>query len=208
MTHKHRTAAAAAVAAGMLLACPARAFAHCDTLDGPVVTDARRALETADVSPALKWIERRRELEVREAFAQALAARAFPAARPLADRFFFETVVRLHREGEGAPYTGLKAAGAAVDPAIAAVDRSLADGDVAPLVRLVTAAAEKGLRERFSRAAGGKAQAGQSVEEGRAFVAAYVELVHYAERLHQAAAGPGHAAPATSPRTNPHHLPQ
>jgi hypothetical protein len=103
---------------------------------------------------------------------------------------FFETLVRVHREGEGAPYTGLKPAGAPVDPAVAAADRALDTGDVDPLVRAVSAAADRGLRGRFARAAEAKRRAGDSVEQGRAYVAAYVELAHYAERLLQSAAVP------------------
>jgi hypothetical protein len=116
-------------------------------------------------------------------------------ARALADRFFFETVVRVHREGEGAPYTGLKPAAAPVDPAVAGADRALDTGDVDPLLRTVAAAAEQGLRARFARAAEARGHADESVEKGRSFVAAYVELAHYAERLLQSAAAPaaGHA---------------
>jgi hypothetical protein len=171
-----------------LLASPARARAHCDTLDGPVVKDARAALEARDVTPILKWVAAEKEPEVREAFQQALAVRALgPEARTLADRFLFETLVRIHREGEGAPYTGLKPAGTDVDPAIAASDKALDAGSIDPLVGMIAARAEHGLRERFAQAAEAKAHAGESVEKGRAFVAVYVELMHYAERLLQAA---------------------
>ena len=91
---------------------PRPALAHCDTLDGPVVKDARAALDAKDLTPVLKWVEYEKEGEIREAFQHALAVRALgPEARALADRFFFETLVRVHREGEGAPYTGLKPEG-------------------------------------------------------------------------------------------------
>jgi len=89
-----------------------------------------------------------------EAFRHALGVRALGAeARALADRFFFETLVRVHREGEGAPYTGLKPAGTAVDPAIAASDTALETGSVDPLVKLLTAEVDRGLRHRFAEAA-------------------------------------------------------
>jgi hypothetical protein len=111
MTLRETLLAVALLAA--MLASPSRAIAHCDTLDGPVVSDARAALEARDVTPVLKWVEAGKEPEVREAFRHALAVRVLgPEARTLADRFFFETLVRVHREGEGEPYTGLKPAGA------------------------------------------------------------------------------------------------
>lgn len=86
--------------------------AHCDTLDGPVVAAARVALDKGDNTPVLKWIRAGQEAEVRTAFEQALVERTKgPEARELADRYFFETLVRVHGAGEGAPYTGLKPAG-------------------------------------------------------------------------------------------------
>jgi hypothetical protein len=107
-----------------------------------------------------------------------------PEARELADRFFFETLVRIHREGEGAPYTGLKPAGAFVDPAIAASDKALETGSVDTLVKMVADEAEGGIRERLAHAAEARRHMGESVERGRDYVAAYVQFMHYAERLH------------------------
>lgn len=187
------------VAALVLLALPPRAArAHCDTLDGPVVKDARAALEAGDVTPVLKWVRAADETEIREAFRQALAVRAPGGeARTLADRYFFETLVRVHREGEGAPYTGLKPAGTAVDPGIAASDRALETGSVDPLVKLLSAEVDKGLRLRFAQAAEARKHADEGIEPGRRFVAAYVEFMHYAERLLQdatTAAAHGEAA--------------
>lgn len=47
-----KTIAAAAVSL-LAVAWTAPAFAHCDTLDGPVVSAARKALETGNVNHAL-----------------------------------------------------------------------------------------------------------------------------------------------------------
>ncbi len=177
--------------AGLALLAPSRARAHCDTLDGPVVRDARAALAAGDVTPVLKWVDRAKESEVRDTFRHALAVRALgPDARALADRFFFETLVRVHRAGEGAPYTGLKPAGTPVDPAVAGADRALDTGDVDPFVRAFSAAAERGLRTRFARAVEARRHANESVEQGRSYVAAYVDLAHYAQRLLQSATAP------------------
>lgn len=177
-------------AVALLAAAPKTVSAHCDTLDGPVVKDARAALDAKDVTPVLKWVGADREPEIREAFAHAVAVRSLgPEARTLADQFFFETLVRVHRAGEGAPYTGLKPAGTPVDPGIAAADAALESGRVEALVGLVTRDVERGLRERHARAVAARVRAGESVEKGREYVEAYVEFVHYAERL--VAAGTG-----------------
>jgi hypothetical protein len=186
-----------AVAAAALALCAAPTLlAHCDTLGGPVVKDARAALDSGRPEPALRWVTPDRETEVRNAFTLTLAVRAKgDDARALADRFFFETLVRIHREGEGAPYTGLKPAGH-VDPAIAAAERALDTGSIEGLARDLASAAETGLRERFRRALAARAHAGESVARGREAVAAYVEYVHYAERL----------LAATGAAAAPHHV--
>jgi hypothetical protein len=45
------------VAAAFLLT-PLEASAHCDTMNGPVVADARQALESGHLTPVLKWVNR------------------------------------------------------------------------------------------------------------------------------------------------------
>ena len=168
--------------------------AHCDTLNGPVVTTAKEALEKGDVTPVLKWVEQEHEGEIKEAFQKALTVRTKgPEARELADMYFFETLVRIHRAGEGAPYTGLK--DEPVEPVVAAADKSLETGSVDALVKTVTDRAAEGIRERFAQVQEKKKHANDSVQAGREFVEAYVEYTHYVERLHADAAGhAGHEA--------------
>ncbi len=195
---------------GVLLMTATPARAHCDTEDGPVVSDAKAALASGDVTPVLKWVRPADESEVRAAFAGALAVRGKgDAARELADKWFFETLVRVHRAGEGAPYTGLKPAGTPVDPAVRLSDRALETGSVDPLVNGLTSHLIEGVRERFRKASELREHAGDSVEAGRAYVATYVEFVHYAERIHQAVVTPAHAhgdeqVPAGPPKEHAH----
>lgn len=157
------------------------AQAHCDTLNGPVVSAARAALRTNDVTPVLKWVKESEETEVREAFQKAVTVRAGnAAARELADQFFFETVVRLHRFGEGEPYTGLKPA-TEVDAAIETADRALEAGTAQPVVTLIGDRVAAGLRERFARVLVLREHADENVAAGRRYVAAYVEFIHFVE---------------------------
>lgn len=184
------TIAAALLGAGLLL--PQRAFSHCDTMDGPVVLAAKAALAKKDVTPVLKWIKPDAEPEIKAAFARTLAVRAQgKEAQELADQFFFETLVRIHRAGEGAPFTGLKPAGSELSPAIEEADKALESGSVDKAVKLVTDEAAAGIRKRFAEAREKKEHADHNVEAGREYVAAYVEYVHYVEGLHQAAQGAG-----------------
>ena len=176
-----------------VLAAPTRALAHCDGLDGPVVKAAQRALDTKDPTLALIWVQERDEPEIRAAFERTLAVRALsPQAKELAARYFFETLVRVHRAGEGAPYTGLKPAGRDLGPAIPAADKALDDGTIEPLVAMLTDTMQTGLRAHFREAVTAKAFKAGDVGGGREYVRAYVEFIHYVERLHEATRTPAH----------------
>lgn len=177
------------VLVGLLL--PALAYPHCDTRDGPVVTDAKAALDKGDVTGVLKWVPKEGEAEVRAAFDKTQRVRGLSAeARDLADTYFFETLVRIHRAGEGAPYTGLKPAGTPLEPSIAAADAAVESGSVNDVVKRVTEHVTEGIRDRFAKLQEARAHAEHTVEAGRQYVAAYVEFVHYVERLHHAARTP------------------
>jgi hypothetical protein len=163
---------------------PQGALAHCDTLDGPVVATARTALDRGDVTPLLKWVRPEAEGEIEAAFQRTLAVRDKGAAeKELADLYFFETLVRIHRAGEGAPYTGLKP-GAAIDPAVALADQALESGSADKLVDVLTNAVAKGIRKRFAHAFENQKHADSSVAAGREFVESYVVFTHYVEGLH------------------------
>lgn len=163
-------------------------WAHCDTLDGPVVQAAKKALEKGDITPVLKWVKKENEAEVRDTFQKTLTVRGKgPEAQELADRYFFESLVRIHRAGEGAPYAGLSAE--PVEPIIAAADQALERGSVEDLAKHVTEAVASGIRKRFAASAEKKKHADDSVAAGREFVEAYVDFTHYVERLHLDASG-------------------
>jgi hypothetical protein len=171
-----------------LAAGPRAASAHCDGLDGPVVTAARAALDAGRIDGALLWIEPADEAEVRRAFERALAVRSLgPQAMEVADLHFFETLVRLHRAAEGAPYTGLAPSGRDLGPAIPAADRAVESGALEPLEHLLVEAVRRGLREHFAAARARRTFPADDVMAGRAWVAEYVSFIHYVERVHAAA---------------------
>ena len=160
------------------------AFAHCDTMDGPVVTAAKVALKKDNVITVLKWVKKEYEEEVRTLFQKVQAARKKGSeAQDIADLYFFETVVRLHRVGEGAPYEGLKPAGS-VEPIVAKTDAALESGNIENLLTLLTDAMADAIREDFERVIKAKKHAEESVEAGREYVEAYVQFMHYIERIH------------------------
>jgi hypothetical protein len=184
---KARNIVVAAVSLLAAFAWTAPAQAHCDTLDGPVVSAARKALDTGNVNLVLVWVQKKDEAELRNAFQKARNVRkAGGEAKELADLYFFETLVRVHRAGEGAAYTGLKPAGT-VEPPVAAADGAIASGNLQGLAKLIFDRTESGLHGHFEQVMAKKKYNPNDVAAGRAYASAYVEFVHYAERLYDGA---------------------
>jgi hypothetical protein len=165
------------------------ASAHCDGLDGPVVQAAQQALQTRDLNPVLIWVKPQDEDSIKKAFDETLAVRKLgEQAQAFADRYFFETLVRIHRTGEDAPYTGLKPAGRDLGPAIPAADKALETGSDEVLTELLTEKVREGLHRHFKEVVEKKKFAPDDVAAGREFVEAYVVYIHYVEELYEAAA--------------------
>jgi hypothetical protein len=176
----------------MLLSGADLVFAHCDTLDGPVVKAAQKALETGNVNFVLIWVLKENEAEIKAAFEKTLAVRKLgPEAAALADTYFFETVVRVHQTGEGAPYTGLKKAGEKVDSVVIAADKSLEISNIEPLLQVVKDSMCEGIHARFKEANDKKNYASDDVAAGRKFVEAYAAFLQYVEGIYAAAKKPG-----------------
>jgi hypothetical protein len=195
MKHFRPTAVVASLIAAALLL-PAPAMAHCDGVDGPVVTKAKQSLEQGNVNLVLPWVHAEDEPAIRHAFEHASAVRRLgPEAKQLADNYFYETVVRIHRAAEGAPYTGLKPAGRDLGAAIPAADAALASGSPAALEKVLLGAVRKGLHEQYRGVHSLSRFDAGDVAAGRRYVQAYVPYVHYVERVWAAAeqAEGGHA---------------
>lgn len=180
-----RTTTIAAFMALASLAAAAPAAAHCDSLDGPVVQAAREALAAGEVEGVLVWVRPEDEAEIRAAFARTLEVRrAGGEARDLADLWFFETLVRVHRAGEGEPYTGLKPAGWEPPAGIEAADRALEAGSIDAVVDATVAELADALRERFQHVLELRDYDPTDVDAGRRYVRAYVQYIHFVEEVH------------------------
>jgi len=167
------------------------AAAHCDSMDGPVIIAARAALESGKPDGALAWVQPADEAAIKDAFLRTLEVRKLgPKAAGLADTWFFETLVRVHRAGEGAPYTGLKPAGSA-EEIIKKLDLSVEKGDIKEVAEMIAGHAEHSIHEKFEKVVELKKTAGASVEKGREYVAAYVTFMHYVEGVKNAVHGGG-----------------
>lgn len=188
MRHKYitRFIAVLAVVFAVLVSSSDEAQAHCDTMDGPVVKAAQRALATRDVNLILIWVRQNDDAEIRRRFGQTLAVRRLNReARELADNYFFETVVRLHRAGEGEPYTGLKPAGTDLGPVIPLADKAIENGSAASLLKLFDATAQADIQMRFNDVITRKGFNVSDVESGRKYVKAYITFMHHVEHVYE-----------------------
>ena len=175
---------------------PAIVQAHCDTAEGPAVKDGRKALETGNINYALKWIPADGEAELRDVFEKSMKARDIGAeVAELADRLFLETMVRIHRIGEGVGFTGIQPNGTRIDPVVKAADEAIAVGSDADLVLMVPPERRAELDKRFRAALDIQDFDVDDVAAGRRYLAAYVSFFTYAEgedHAHHAQAGHSH----------------
>lgn len=183
----------------MLILSSLAAWAHCDAVDGPVATTAVKALDAKNVNLVLPYVAAEAEAELTAAFEQAVVVRDRGAeAKTLAERYFMETAVRLHRAGEKAPYTGLKPAGTDFGPAIPAAEKTLETGKLDGVITLISEEVAHGLAERFRRVAATQAApiaptTRAEVTSARERVSAELEFIGYVEALYRATQGGRHA---------------
>lgn len=170
---------------------------HCDSMDGPVVKAAMKALEAGDVQAVLPFVPKEGEAEVVGAFEKVLKARAQSAeAKEVADMHFFETVVRIHRVGEGAPFTGLKPAGLGHGLVVPVAEEAIESGSPEELIRLLSETVEAQIRQRFEHVMHLKRDADKSVDDAREYVEAMLGLEVYAHKLYECALAEPHGESA------------
>ena len=163
--------------------------AHCDSYDGPLIKDALKAIESNDVNLVLKWVDEQHEEEITSLFNKTIRLKTEDKEiYQIVEKHFLETLVRLHREGEGAPFTGLKPAGSASKIVVMA-DDALAKGDINDLSEKLSSHMQHIINEKFNRVLESSKTKDNSITEGRQYVAAYVEYTHYLETVHGVIAG-------------------
>jgi len=168
---------------------------HCDSMDGPVVTAARRALEAGDVNLILPYVYKAGEDEVRKAFDKVIKVRKDGnLTREIADLYLFETVVRVHRAGEGAPYTGLKPAGLSEGPVIPVAEQAIESGSPDALVEILCDKVREEVVHKFERVMHLKQDGGDGVDAAREYVEAMLGLEVWSHTLYGCAKAEPHDA--------------
>jgi hypothetical protein len=166
---------------------------HCDTRDGPVVKAAQKALETGNLNYVLIWIPQESEEELQRVFEKTLRARrAGRDAQEVADDWFFETAIRLHRAGEGAPYTGMKPAGLSEGPVVPRAEKAIGTGDPKETIDFILKTVEDDLRDRFHHLMEKKEYDINDVAAGREFIEGYIGWVVYSHHLYMYVKSGGH----------------
>jgi hypothetical protein len=159
------------------------ASAHCDSYDGPVIQDAEQALATNNVDLVFKWISTDQVKEVTDLFKKTYnLKKGDKEVYEIVKIHFFETLVRLHRETEGAPYTGLKPAGT-TKPIIYLSDKAIKDNDIESLLGKLNNHIASVVKEKYNKVSALNKTKNESVEKGREFVAAYVDYTHTLEAI-------------------------
>jgi len=157
-------------------------FAHCDTMDGPLIADARKALGQNNVNYVLKWVSSANESEIRDAFNLVMKVKGLsPEAKELSEKYFFDTLVRIHRAGEGVSFTGVKPSGTPIDEKVLAADKSIEIGNLSPLKGKVSKNDMPELTKRFDKVMSLKNFDVKNVEAGREYIEAYVQFFKFAE---------------------------
>ena len=192
---KSKTLTSILMALTILVAVPTMASAHCDTMDGPTVADGKKAIESNNVNYVLKWVTPENEKEISEIFDLSMKVKNLsPEAKELSENYFFENLVRIHRAGEGVPFTGVKPSGTVIDEKVLAADKSIAVGNLSPIEGLLEKDKMPELKERFEKVMDLKNYDVNDVEAGREYIEAYVSYFHFAEGEEEE----GHGAEAAS----------
>lgn len=158
--------------------------AHCDSIDGPVVKAFVKALETGNVNYALIWVQSENEDEVRKLFDKVMKVRGLNQdAKELADMYFFEAVVRIHRMGEGESYTGLKPAGYNLPEGIRLADHAVESSSLDELLSHAPDEHQDKLTELFDDLISKSNFDINNVDAGRDYVASYVHFIHFVEHI-------------------------
>lgn len=166
-------------------------YAHCDTLDGPVVTAARKSIQTGNRNYILVWVKKQDETAITAVFERVLAdlrAASSPESKAKVETELFESLVKIHREGEGARYEGLQPAGS-VEPEIALADKAINTGEINTVLSRIESPKNKEIITHLFHDVHGKSNYDiDDVDAGRNYVNSYVVFIHAVEAAIKGAA--------------------
>ncbi len=157
-------------------------FAHCDTMDWPVIMAARKSLETKNPNYFLIWVQKKDETIILEEFNKALSQRQTnPENSENIDKKFFESLVKIHREWEWAEYTWLKPAWSITNPVVILWDKSFETKNSSELEEYFSKNITNQIKNRFQEVIEKQNYALNDIEAWREYIAEYITFLHWAE---------------------------
>ena len=167
--------------------------AHCDRVNGPVAKAARKALKNKNFETVQIWVSEEQEKELLQSYNRALDVyQQDGKAGKLAERYFIENAVRLHRVAEGMPYTGVKPAQSLPED-LKLAEKALESGNADKVIALLRNELAKRVQKYHKKAVTTAQKKNKNVEAGRQWVDAYVKYIIYVHGLYQKIqAGPAH----------------
>jgi len=168
-------------------------YGHCNTRQGPVAKDARKALKNNDFETVAIWITENEEAELKQKFEKALQVyNKGGESKELAKDYFMENTVRLHRLAEGMSYKGLKTIDEFPED-IQAAEKALDIKDSKPINDLLVKELKDKVDKWHKKTIEAKKHKDESVEAGRKYASTYVKYTVFVHKLYNAIqAGPPH----------------
>lgn len=158
---------------------------YIDSMDGPVVKAAENALDMEDVKYVLPYVSSEDEEELKDVFERTLSVRELSGeAAELADYWFFETAVRLHRKEEGKSYTGLKSAGTDWGPIIPKIDQAIETANIEELLDFLLNFIREDIEGRFEDVLSKKDYDEDDVEDARDYLNSREEFIRYTRKFY------------------------
>lgn len=158
---------------------------HCDSVEGPVVKAAKEAINSGNINHVLIWVSADNEAEIQQMFSKVVEVRNLSEkVRELADSYFFETVVRVHRMGEGVGYTGLKDEEFKPEEGIEVADLAIENNSIEDILSHVDKSEHAKVEHYFTELQSKKNYDLNNINAGREYVESYVHFIHYIENLY------------------------
>ncbi|MDI9436727.1 MAG: DUF6448 family protein [Euryarchaeota archaeon] len=159
---------------------------HSESMDGPVVNAAEKALDMENVNYVLPFVPLEHEGELKEAFERTIIVRELSAsAAELADYWFFETAVRLHLSGRGKPYHGIKPAGYNRRPALTLAEEALKKENSLDLINFMVSFMQEDIQTRFEDVLSKKDYELKDIESGRDYISSMQDFIRYLDKLYE-----------------------
>jgi hypothetical protein len=159
---------------------------YIDSMDGPVVKAAEKALDMEDIKYVLPYVSPEDEEEIKNSFDKSLMVRELSAdAAELADYWFFETTVRLHRKEENKTYTGLKSAGTDWGPIIPKIDLAIETENIDELLNFILNFIREDIKSRFDDLLYKKDYDPDDVEDARDYILTREYFIEYTRKFYE-----------------------